>query len=70
MPGYNTTVTIKPHQGTIPALPKLGEAMSKLAFDMQVPNVPVPRSHEDTDGDGKPHFVQSAMYVSCPGDCY
>lgn len=70
MPGYNTTVTIKTHQGTIPALPKLGEAMSKLPFDMQVPKVPVPRSHEDTDDDdGKPHFVQSAMCVSCPEDC-
>ena len=63
MTGDNTTVTIKTHQGTSPALPKLGKAMSKLEFDMQVPKVPIPRSHEDTDDDDKPHFVQSAMFV-------
>lgn len=61
-PGSNTTIAVQTHRGTIPALPKLGKALSKLAIEFQVPKVPAPRSPGDRpDDDDGPQFIQSAM---------
>lgn len=66
--GYNTTATVQTYNGTIPALPKLGEAMSKLAIDVPLPRVSGPRLPGDDDGesrgDGLPHFIQDATVLS------
>ncbi|KAE8390651.1 hypothetical protein BDV23DRAFT_155021 [Aspergillus alliaceus] len=54
--GYNTSVTIRSHEGTIPAIPNLGQALSKLGFEVQIPRLPVPGDPDDEDG--KPRFIQ------------
>ncbi|KAE8150086.1 hypothetical protein BDV25DRAFT_155026 [Aspergillus avenaceus] len=56
--GFNTSVTIRSHEGTIPGLPKLGQALSRLGLEVQVPRVPVPGSPGNSDG--KPGFIQDA----------
>ncbi|KAI9367911.1 hypothetical protein BJX61DRAFT_262048 [Aspergillus egyptiacus] len=61
--GYNTSVVIKTHKGTIPALPKLGQALSRLDFEVQVPKLLAQRPGGDPDqpghDDGK-GFIQDA----------
>ncbi|OJJ71352.1 hypothetical protein ASPBRDRAFT_127266 [Aspergillus brasiliensis CBS 101740] len=60
--GYNTTVTIRTHEGTIPGLPKLGKALSKLGLEVQIPRVPVPHAPGtgDDPDDGSKGFIQGA----------
>ncbi|PYH95181.1 hypothetical protein BO71DRAFT_212456 [Aspergillus ellipticus CBS 707.79] len=59
--GHNTTVTIKTHEGSIPALPKLGKALSKLGLEVQIPHVPVPRAPgSGNDPDNDSGFIQGA----------
>ncbi|OGM39891.1 hypothetical protein ABOM_011379 [Aspergillus bombycis] len=54
--GYNTSVTIRSHEGTFPALPELGQALSRLGLEVPIPRVPVPGNPSDEDG--KPKFIQ------------
>ncbi|KAE8323386.1 hypothetical protein BDV39DRAFT_182418 [Aspergillus sergii] len=54
--GYNTSVTIRSHEGTFPALPELGQALSRLGLEVPIPGVPVPGNPGDEDG--KPKFIQ------------
>ncbi|KAE8136858.1 hypothetical protein BDV38DRAFT_283534 [Aspergillus pseudotamarii] len=54
--GYNTSVTIRSHEGTFPALPELGQALSRLGLEVPIPGVPVPGHPGDKDG--KPKFIQ------------
>lgn len=64
--GYNTTVTVRTHEGTIPGLPKLGKALSKLGLEVQIPRVPVPHAPgtgDDPDDDPK-GFIQGATVLS------
>lgn len=56
--GYNTTVTIQTHKGTIPALPSLGEALSATPINISIPQLSTPGSPED--GKGGTHFIQDA----------
>ncbi|KAL2867919.1 uncharacterized protein BJX67DRAFT_70480 [Aspergillus lucknowensis] len=62
--GYNTSVTITTHEGTIPALPKLGQALSNLRFEVQIPRLPVrqdPGGDPNQPGhDGPTGFIQDA----------
>lgn len=37
--GYNTTLTLRSHAGTIPSLPRLGEALSGLKVEIDTPRV-------------------------------
>lgn len=67
--GLNTTVTIQSHEETIPALPKLGQALSKLAIEVPLPKVPLSQQPGDNDGDEpnddeQPHFIQDATVLS------
>ncbi|KAL3450705.1 hypothetical protein BJX65DRAFT_269906 [Aspergillus insuetus] len=62
--GHNTSVTITTHKGTIPALPNLGQSLSRLGFEAQIPRLPV---HRDPGGDpdepghnGPGGFIQEA----------
>ncbi|KAL6234197.1 hypothetical protein BDW75DRAFT_212950 [Aspergillus navahoensis] len=63
--GFNTSVKMKTHEGTIPALPKLGQALSRLGFEVQIPNLSRgrnPNSDPDQPGqdDGHEGFIQDA----------
>ncbi|KAL2852840.1 hypothetical protein BJY01DRAFT_232489 [Aspergillus pseudoustus] len=62
--GHNTSVTITTHKGSIPALPNLGQSLSRLGFEVQIPRLPI---HRDPDGDpdqpgqnGPGGFIQEA----------
>jgi hypothetical protein len=67
--GFNTTVTIQSHENSIPALPNLGRALSKLEIDVQVPRLRIPGDEngqpgDDDDGDDSRHFVKDATVLS------
>lgn len=55
-------MTIKTHEGTFPALPDLGKALSVLSFDVPVPHMSIPRApgDDDDDNDEPPRFIQDA----------
>ncbi|GAB1313036.1 regulator of (H+)-ATPase in vacuolar membrane [Madurella fahalii] len=40
--GYNTTVTVRTHRGTIPSLPRIGEALSRLNLTLSAPRLRLP----------------------------
>jgi hypothetical protein len=48
--GWNTTLGIKMHEGSLPTLPKLGKALGKFEIEIPAPRLKVP-SHDD---DGTP----------------
>ncbi|KAL1968834.1 hypothetical protein VTN77DRAFT_1195 [Rasamsonia byssochlamydoides] len=62
--GFNTTVTLQSHKGSIPALPNLGQALSTIRIDIPVPKLPIPGNDDDGepggDDDGKPRFIKDA----------
>ncbi|EAS33059.3 uncharacterized protein CIMG_04083 [Coccidioides immitis RS] len=65
--GLNTTVTISPHNGSIPFLPELGKALSTLGIEIPVPKLRLPDQNGDGDDDGDnpdggdgPHFIKDA----------
>ncbi|KAL4964765.1 uncharacterized protein BDV14DRAFT_72062 [Aspergillus stella-maris] len=59
--GFNTTVTMTTHEGSIPALPKLGQALSRLGLEVQVPKL-TPGGNPDQPGDDNGHkgFIRDA----------
>ncbi|KAL4906458.1 hypothetical protein BDW74DRAFT_132734 [Aspergillus multicolor] len=63
--GLNASVTMKTHQGTVPALPRLGQALSRLGFEVQMPKL-TPGGYPDGDPDQPGHddghkgFIQDA----------
>jgi len=75
-PGLNTTVTVQTYEGTIPALPNLGRALSTLGIDVQVPRLPLPGSPggdnegsgDDDDDHDAMRFIQDATVLSTPID--
>lgn len=56
--GYNTTLTLQTHSGSIPALPGLGEALSKFAVDIPTPELGSGGGNDERDGDGS--FIEDA----------
>ena len=55
--GYNTTVTVRTHRGTFPALPALGNALARLNLTLPAPRLRLPgdgndNDDDDNDGDG------------------
>lgn len=70
--GYNTTVTLRTHPGTIPSKPELGKALSKFNFTLPMPRLNVPG--DDSEGGGRhdggngstndmaPHFIRGATF--------
>jgi hypothetical protein len=57
--GSNTTVTVKTHEGTIPALPHIGKGLSTISIDVPVPRLSTPGSPGD-DEDDSPRFIQDS----------
>ncbi|MCJ1352070.1 MAG: hypothetical protein MMC33_002054 [Icmadophila ericetorum] len=69
--GYNTTITIRTHEGTIPNNPRLGAALSTIHLEVPTPELKVPKNpnHPDDsdDDDGQkekkgPRFIDDATF--------
>jgi len=69
--GFNTSITLQAHEGTVPAQPGLGRLMSKYPITMAAPHLTRPKEPGDDDGgdgdgnddDDEPkrdHFIKSA----------
>jgi hypothetical protein len=64
--GWNTTLTLKTHEGTIPSQPMLGKALSSFDIDIPTPKLKTPRGPghggDDDEGpdDDNPHFIEDA----------
>lgn len=65
-PGYNTTLTFRMHNGSVPAQPGLGEALAGFEVTLPLPRIGEPSVPGDGDeeGDDKPHFIrQTTMHL-------
>ncbi|KAL4755225.1 hypothetical protein BDW72DRAFT_164402 [Aspergillus terricola var. indicus] len=67
--GLNTSVMIKTHEGTIPALPRLGQTLSRVGFEVQIPNLSHsgdPNKDPDQPGqdNGHQNFIQDATVLT------
>ena len=71
--GFNTTLTLKTHENSIPSQPGLGKALSALEVTMDTPKLkqPVPpgdgNGDDDDDGSGesdRPRFIQDATVLN------
>ncbi|AEO71622.1 a551c57f-a62b-414d-9d7e-566b1074c519 [Thermothielavioides terrestris] len=66
--GYNTTVTVRTHRGSVPSLPHLGEALSRLNLTLPAPRLRLPGSDHDgesgdgDDDDGQARFIRDATF--------
>lgn len=68
--GYNTTLTLKTHQNTIPSQPALGRALSNLEIiidtpKLSLPHIPSDGGHKDDpdQNNGGPHFIRDATVL-------
>jgi len=67
--GFNTTLTLKTHNGTIPSQPSLGQALSSFEVEIPTPRLKPPKNpnHRDDDDDDRdenaPHFIDDATVV-------
>jgi len=72
--GYNTTITLQAHEGSVPSQPALGRALSKFTFELPTPRLGSPRPRDpphdglptdpkdpDNDDDQGPHFISDAI---------
>lgn len=64
--GFNTTITLRTHEGSVPNQPGLGKALAKFAVDVPTPDLGPPHPPSDGHGDDDedeekgPHFIQDA----------
>ncbi|KAK5163753.1 uncharacterized protein LTR77_010426 [Saxophila tyrrhenica] len=64
--GWNTTVTIKMHEGSIPTLPGWGKVLGRFGAEVRAPRLGVPHHGSSSPGDGdeeddgKMHFISDA----------
>lgn len=56
--GYNTSITVRTHRGSIPSQPLIGEALSKLNITLSAPHISLPGKDEDE----KTHFIRDATF--------
>ncbi|KAI9657500.1 MAG: regulator of (H+)-ATPase in vacuolar membrane [Trizodia sp. TS-e1964] len=64
--GFNTSLTLQTFEGTFPARPSLGKALSNIRLDIPTPRLgPKRPGHEGGDSDGQgPHFIEDATVVT------
>ena len=61
--GFNTSVTLRPHAGSIPARPKIGAALSRLNVTVAAPKIHLPPSDGNNgDEDDSGHFIRDATF--------
>ncbi|KAJ3482380.1 hypothetical protein NLG97_g7585 [Lecanicillium saksenae] len=60
--GKNTTVTIRSHRGSIPNLPDLGEALSRLNLTFPTPRLQLPDDGTKHDNNSLPAFIHDAIF--------
>jgi hypothetical protein len=62
--GKNTTITPRTHSGTIPTLPVIGEALSKINVTLSTPRLHLPGDGDDDDDDDDdgPGFIRDAVF--------
>lgn len=59
--GINASVTLQTYEGTLPAQPRLGKALSILNISVPLPQLSSPGSPEDGDKDkSRRHFIRDA----------
>ncbi|KAF5572207.1 hypothetical protein FPANT_13262, partial [Fusarium pseudoanthophilum] len=58
--GKNTTLTARTHKRSIPHVPIIGEALSKINITLPTPRITVPG--EDEHEGEKPHFIADATF--------
>lgn len=56
--GFNTTVTVKTHRESIPSLPQVGHALSRLNITLAAPRLRLPGNDEDEKG----QFIRDATF--------
>ncbi|KAI9701591.1 MAG: hypothetical protein M1836_001647 [Candelina mexicana] len=62
--GFNTTLTLKTHNGTIPSQPSLGNALSSLEIEIPTPKLSTPRKPSPGGDDDKgPKFIEDATVL-------
>ncbi|KAI9796799.1 MAG: hypothetical protein M1825_006508 [Sarcosagium campestre] len=54
--GFNTSLTLKTHPGTIPSQPALGKALSAFEIELPTPHLKPPGDNGDDDGES--HFIK------------
>ena len=69
-PGYNTSLTLQAHSGSIPAQPALGKLLSNFPVTLPAPHLSTPKEPSDGDDpsdpddpdkpDDSPHFIRDA----------
>ena len=59
--GRNTTITLRAHRGSIPGMPVVGEALSKLNMTFSTPRVELP-GDDDGDGETRRSFINEAVF--------
>ena len=70
--GYNTSLTLRTHSGTIPSQPRLGSALSLIEVQIPTPKLKQPKNpnhpdEDDEDRDEKaPRFIDDATVLSHP----
>jgi hypothetical protein len=58
--GFNTSVTVRTHRMSIPALPDLGSALSRLNLTIAAPHLSLPGGGGDEDE--RAHFIRDATF--------
>jgi hypothetical protein len=64
--GFNTSLTFRTHQDSVPHHPELGKALSRFSITLPTPSLSTPgdgNGSDDNDLDGhKPHFIGDATF--------
>lgn len=59
--GKNATITIQPHNESLPGLPELGDALRRIRMDFPLPPMNLPDDGGD-DGEGNHGFIRNAVF--------
>ncbi|ATY62084.1 hypothetical protein A9K55_009065 [Cordyceps militaris] len=60
--GKNTTITIRSHRGSVPSLPELGEALSRIHVSIPTPRLELPGDGHAPTNTSAPGFLREAFF--------